>query len=129
MNNGKNLRITLTGAIVALVAAVPGAEAKQAKVDTGVSVCNQATHTSVDPASNMVADDGDRGPAARYQTNLIAKPGNGRGLVRAAANSPALTLCSAPAVKDTTVVVVTPPPVVVTPPIDTATPDSGGLES
>ena len=97
MTNGKNLRIILTGAIVALVAAVPVAEAKQSSVSSGGSfVCNQATHTSVDATSPLMADDGDRGPAARFQENLKAKPGNGAGLVNAAAKSPALTLCSAP---------------------------------
>ena len=91
-----NLRIIVTGAIAALAVAAPVAQAKQ-QSSTGtssVSVCNQATHNSLGGTLN--ADDGDKGGPARYQSNLKAKPGHGGGLVNAAANSRALTLCSEP---------------------------------
>ena len=92
MNNGKHLRITLIGAIVALVAAVPVAQATD---DSGIdysSVCNQATHTSA--GGDLVAKGGgDSGPAARVTTGLSAKPGVGKGLSNAAEHSRALQAC------------------------------------
>ena len=87
------LRIILAGAITALVAAAPVAHAEQPAGSTAVSVCNQATPTSVGNGDVNVAFDGDSGPAARYQSGLSAKPGNGAGLATAAAHSPALTAC------------------------------------
>jgi hypothetical protein len=91
-----NLRIIVTGALAAFAVAAPVAQAKQASTGTSsVSVCNQATHNSL--GGDMVATDGDTGGPARFQSNLKAKPGNGGGLVNAAANSPALSLCSVPA--------------------------------
>ena len=92
MTHGTTLRITLTGAILALVAMAPVAQAKQSSAD--VNVCNQATHTSV--GGVLDADMTDAGSAAKYQTGLKAKSGKGGGLVVAAARSSALTLCAAP---------------------------------
>jgi hypothetical protein len=91
--NGNTLRIIMTGAITALAVAAPVTVAKSTS-SSGVAVCNQATHNSVGGGLN--ATDGDRGSAAKYQTNLKPKSGHGKGLVNAAANSPSLTLCSAP---------------------------------
>ena len=91
----------MTGAIVAMLAAVPVADAKQSGVSSGGSyVCNQATHNSVVEGSDIVATDGVASSAARYTSSLKAKPGNGAGLLVAAAKSPALSACSAPS--DTT---------------------------
>ena len=99
MHNGNTLRIMMTGAIAALAVAVPVAEAKQPTSSSGVAVCNQATHNSL--GGNLDSTSfGDTGSAVKYQTGLKAKPGNGAGLVRAAANSPALSLCVAPTVVD-----------------------------
>jgi hypothetical protein len=58
------------------------------------TVCNQASPYF--QGGGLVALDPpvDR-PAARYTTDLTPQPGTGGGLVRAAANSPALTLCDA----------------------------------
>jgi hypothetical protein len=92
--NGNNLRIILTGAIAALAVAAPVSVAKQPASTSGVAVCNTATHTSL--GGNMVATDGDSAPSSRFQNNLKAKKGNGAGLVNAAANSPALSLCVVP---------------------------------
>jgi hypothetical protein len=92
---GKHLRITMVGALAALAVAVPGAQAKQvAGLNSSVHVCNQATHQSV--GGDFVATDGDTGPSARYQGSLKPKPGNGGGLVDAAAKSPALSHCELP---------------------------------
>ena len=93
--NKNTLRIILTGAIAAFAVAAPVAEAKQSGTSTGqVHVCNQATPSSLGGA--YVATDGDTGSASRYQAGLKAHPGGGAGLARAAANSPALSLCSIP---------------------------------
>ena len=55
-------------------------------------VCNQASPhfqggglDALDPPTTS--------PAARYTTDLDTLPGKGEGLVRAAANSPSLTIC------------------------------------
>ena len=97
MTNGNTLRIILTGAIVAMLAMVPVADAKQSSVSSGGSyVCNQATHTSVVEGSDIVATDGVSSSAARYTSSLKAKPGKGAGLLIAATKSPALSACSAP---------------------------------
>jgi hypothetical protein len=94
-----HLRLTLTSGIVAGLMAfgAPAAIADQPiTTDGSVHVCNQATPTSL--GGSYVAYDAATGsPAARYTGDLQAKPGGGGGLVRAAANSPALTLCGEPA--------------------------------
>ena len=93
--NKNTLRIILTGAIAAFAVAAPVAEAKQSGTSTGqVHVCNQATPSSLGGA--LRATDGDTGSASRFQEGLKAHPGGGAGLIRAAANSPALSLCSIP---------------------------------
>jgi hypothetical protein len=97
VTNGNTLRIILTGAIMAMLAMVPVADAKQSSVSSGGSyVCNQATHTSVVEGSDIVATDGVTSSAARYTSSLKAKPGKGAGLLIAATKSPALSACSAP---------------------------------
>src|SRR4051794_22275441 len=111
LNGNNTLRIIVTSAIAALAVAVPVAEAKQTTTATPVTVCNQATHNSV--GGDLIATDGDSGAASKFQDNLQGKNGHGAGLVNAAANSPALTLCSKPA--DTP------------PPTDTGGGDSGGM--
>jgi hypothetical protein len=97
VTHGTTLRIILTGAIMAMLAMVPVAHAKQSVTSAdGSYVCNQATHTSVVDGSDIVATDGVESRAARFQTSLKAKPGHGAGLLIAAAKSPALSACSAP---------------------------------
>src|SRR3712207_2381275 len=93
--NGKTLRMIIVGTLATLaVTAMPAAAAT--KSNTGPAyVCNQATHNSLGGALN--ATDGDKGSASRPQTGIKAKSGLGAGLVNAAANSPALPLCSKPA--------------------------------
>jgi hypothetical protein len=94
MHNGTTLRIIMTGAIAALAVASPVAVAKPTS-STGVAVCNQATHNS--QGGNLDSSSfGDTGSAVKFQSGLKAKSGNGAGLVNAAANSPALSLCIAP---------------------------------
>ncbi|MBI5105835.1 MAG: hypothetical protein HZB46_12805 [Solirubrobacterales bacterium] len=98
MSFGKNLRLISTGAIVTLgIVMAPAAQAKQSSDSstTTVHVCNQATPNSnggvldaTDPATGS--------PAARYTSDLSAMPGKGKGLVIAAAHSPALTECAEP---------------------------------
>jgi hypothetical protein len=85
-----NLKIMLTGAIAALAVAAPVAGAKPAATD--FTVCNQATPHSL--GGDLLATDGDPTPPARYKENLERHPGNGVGLVNAAGNSPALSLCN-----------------------------------
>ena len=93
----KNLRLTLVGTTAALaVALAPAAQASPSAAAGDVYVCNQASPSSL--GGNLDAiDPATSSPAARYTTDLQAKPGNGKGLVNAAAHSPALTLCAAPA--------------------------------
>src|SRR5687767_13447678 len=94
MHNGNTLRIILVGTIAAFAVSAPAAVAKSTS-PTGVAVCNQATHNSI--GGNLDSTSfGDTGSAAKYQTGLKAKSGHGKGLVNAAANSPALSLCVAP---------------------------------
>ena len=93
-----HLRLTMATGIVAGLMALgaPAAIAKQSTITTdGVHVCNQATPTSM--GGSLDATDAATGsPAARYTSDLQAMHGSGGGLVRAAANSPALTLCADP---------------------------------
>ena len=88
------------GIVAGLMAlGAPAAIAKQSMTDSNVIVCNQATPTS--QGGNLLAtDDATGSPAARYTSGLQGKPGNGAGLIRAAANSPALTLCAQPGETD-----------------------------
>jgi hypothetical protein len=84
----------LRGAAVAatlLLGGVPAAGAAQPAAPA-VLVCNQASpHFQ---GGGLVALDAPvDSPAARYTEDLSPLPGHGGGLVRAAANSPALTLC------------------------------------
>lgn len=85
MSHMRYLRITLAIGLVA-VAAIPGSTAQAA------NVCNEARsgHTG-----SYVATDGDPGTPARHQSNL-AVLGTGKGLVNAAAHSPALSVCVVP---------------------------------
>jgi hypothetical protein len=93
-----HLRLTIaTNALVAFMAiGAPAAIAKSTPTTNGtVSICNQATPTSL--GGTLVATDpATDSPAARYTDGLRAMPGQGGGLIRAAAGSPALSLCAAP---------------------------------
>ena len=92
MSHMRNLRITTALSVMALVMAVaPSAQAATS------NVCNQARngHTGV-----YVATDGDPSTPARNQSDL-AVLGSNKGLNRAAAQSPALSVCVIP--QDTTV--------------------------
>jgi len=106
VNNGKTLRIILTGAIAALVAVVPVAEAKSGVSSDGVYVCNMATPNSQN------GDLAEQDTPTRFSGGglLKSKPGQGAGLLNAAKHSPALTACARPSddggdEDDTTVVV------------------------
>jgi hypothetical protein len=80
----------MVGAAALTVAMTPTALAKQS--DSPIHVCNQATHNSL--GGDFIAfDEPVDSPAARYDTGIHAKPGQGAGLVNAAAHSPALTVC------------------------------------
>ena len=92
MTHGKkNLRIMITGAVVALAVAAPVA---QASPSDEVKVCNQATHVSL--GGTLLATDGYDGSAARFTDSLRAHRGKGAGLVNAAAHSSALSACIDP---------------------------------
>ena len=97
----KNLQFLLTGAVVAFAVAAPVAQAAPA-APADVQVCNQATHNSL--GGNLLATDGDTGSAARFLEGLKAHPGKGAGLVNAAAQSRALSVCIVPETGETVVV-------------------------
>jgi hypothetical protein len=82
------LRRAAAGAAAFLaIAVVPTAQAKPS-----VPVCNQAS--SHFQGGGLVAlDPPVDSPAARYTDDLYQLPGQGEGLVNAAAHSPALTVC------------------------------------
>ena len=111
---GMNLRNILSGAVLALAMALAlvvvsdGAQAKQnnAAGNGGVQVCN--VNGNGHKGGNLTALD-----AGTNATGLKAMPGKGKGLVKAAANSPALSVCGVPQQ----------PEVVPTP---TPEPDTGG---
>jgi hypothetical protein len=93
---GNNLRNILSGAVLALAMALAlvivsdGAHAKHAQgAGDGVQVCN--ANGNGHRGGQLVAFD-----AGTNATGLKAMPGKGKGLVKAAANSPALTLCGIP---------------------------------
>ena len=86
----RSLSVRLASALALALAVAPAAQA--APGGTGQPVCNQASPhfqggglVALDPPVDV--------PAARYTTDLTPLPGVGRGLVTAAAKSPALTLC------------------------------------
>ena len=92
MTHGKkNLQMLITGAVVAFAVAAPAAHAS---TSSEAQVCNQATHNSF--GGNLLAIDGDTGPAARFTESLKAHPGKGAGLVNAAVHSSALSACIVP---------------------------------
>jgi hypothetical protein len=85
------MKKTLLGGSLATVvttmalAAVPAAQAAPV-------VCNQASPHWL--GGDLIAlDPPVSSPAARYTVDLTKLPGKGAGLVNAAANSPALTIC------------------------------------
>ena len=94
MTHGKkNLRIMLTGAVVAFAVAAPSAQA--ASFADGVHVCNQATANSL--GGTFETKDGDQGNAARYSERLLKDlAGRGAGLLVAADRSGALSVCMLP---------------------------------
>lgn len=78
------------GALAAAVAALSLAAAPSANANP--PVCNQASPHWL--GGGLVAlDPPVDSPAARYTEDIGPLPGKGKGLVRAAANSPSLTLC------------------------------------
>jgi hypothetical protein len=86
VSHKRNLRIITLALAIAALFAIPGPAAQAA------DVCNEARngHTG-----SYVATDGDPSTPARHQTNL-AVLGSGKGLVNAAAHSPALSQCVIP---------------------------------
>ena len=98
MHNGTTLRIIITGAIAALAVTSPAAMAKTTTTSTSdVTVCNQATANNRSGEGYLDSRSfGDTGPAVKSQVNLKAHPGQGAGLVNAAAKSPALSQCIVP---------------------------------
>lgn len=89
MLNRTTLGTTLT--IAALALGAPSAFAGQPYLDTSLTVCNEATPVSLGGAYD--ATDGDPLPPARFQQRLFEHRGQGRGLINAAAKSPALSIC------------------------------------
>ena len=84
----RHLRIMIALGATTLVAALaPAAQANE------VSVCNQAGNGHL--GGDYVATDNDPAPPARHKTGLRTL-GNGKGLTRAAQNSPALSACEVP---------------------------------
>ena len=92
MTHGKkNLRIMLTGVVVAFAVAAP---AQASSLPADVHVCNQATPTAL---GGTFVSDGDDSKAARFQEQLLKSlPGQGAGLAIAADKSGALSLCRLP---------------------------------
>ena len=91
MNTAKISRASLL-AVLALAAGAPAADAaKPSSIDDAATVCNQATPHSLGGALETLP--GDPTPPARYTKGLNAHPGQGKGLVNAAGNSPALQVC------------------------------------
>ena len=92
MRQKRILKITLPLAVVA-VAAFSGPVVNAAPPSTSsgkTMVCNEAGRGHL--GGNYVATDGDPNPPARFQTGL--KPiGSNKGLINAAAHSPALSIC------------------------------------
>jgi hypothetical protein len=84
-----SLRRIALGAVAALVLAAAPAQADDG---SSATVCNQASpHFQ---GGGLIATDAPvDSPAARYTDDLFPLPGNGEGLVGAAARSPALTGC------------------------------------
>jgi hypothetical protein len=85
MCHRRNLRITIALSVVALAAML-------APTTQAASVCNEAR---AGHAGAYVATGSDPSTPARYQTGL-AVLGSGEGLNRAAAHSPALSVCLLP---------------------------------
>jgi hypothetical protein len=82
------LRRAAAGAAAFLaIAVVPTAQA-----NPSVPVCNQAS-PHFQGGGLVALDPPVDSPAARYTDNLTELPGQGEGLVTAAAHSPALTVC------------------------------------
>ena len=91
MTTAKISRASLL-AILALAAGAPAADAaKPASIGDTATVCNQATPHSL--GGELETLPGDPIPPARYTKGLNAHPGQGKGLVNAAGNSPALQVC------------------------------------
>ena len=87
MNPTTLLRAAAGAAAVIALAAVPAAQASPS-----VPVCNQAS-PHFQGGGLVALDPSVDSPAARYTDNLTQLPGQGEGLVTAAAHSPALTVC------------------------------------
>jgi hypothetical protein len=88
----RNVALRLAGTLALALAAAPAAQA--APPGTSVPVCNQASPQF--QGGGLVALDAPvDSPAARFTSDLTPLPGLGKGLVNAAGNSPALTICGA----------------------------------
>ena len=103
MTIGFNLRPVLAGGAVSLALALAPVSAQASNASQtnggapGVYVCNEAGMAFWPDGSLAVLDPSqDPNPPARHKASLQALPGNGVGLVHAAANSPALALCGTP---------------------------------
>jgi hypothetical protein len=81
------LRAAAGAAAVLALAAAPAAQA-----GPSVPVCNQAS-PHFQGGGLVALDPPVDSPAARYTDDLSPLPGEGEGLVNAAAHSPALTVC------------------------------------
>ena len=83
----------LHGAVAAAAAlALAAAPAQADAPEPTVPVCNQAS-PHFQGGGNVALDEPVDSPAARYTDDLAPVPGQGKGLLKAAANSPALTIC------------------------------------
>ena len=100
---GVNLRPLAVGGALSLALTLAPSIAQAKKTDSatdsgaaGVYVCNEAGMAFVDGTLDVLDPSADPAPPARHKTDLRALPGQGNGLVLAAANSPALALCAEP---------------------------------
>jgi hypothetical protein len=84
-----HLRRAALGAVGALAIAAPAAQAG----DSGGAVCNQAS-PHFQGGGLLPTDPPVDSPAVRYTDDLSPLPGQGEGLIGAAANSPSLTGCA-----------------------------------
>ena len=92
----KNLRITGISAVATLaVVCAPIAQAKkETAAGTTTAVCNLASNAPVHQGTMYATDPETGSPAERFRTERGPMPGNGKGLVNAAGNSPALSVCA-----------------------------------
>src|SRR4051812_28233807 len=80
------IALLVCGLLLVLPAGVAGANSPSQPV------CNQAS-PHFQGGGLVALDPPTTSPAARYTTDLYVMPGRGEGLINAAGNSPALTIC------------------------------------